>query len=134
MNKCTVALEAALKGKERNMMDFLYHNGLITDDSSVKTSLGVADKVHELVDEIKNRVKQDKGGYFVLLGCLTQGGPQYLPLVNILTEEYNRVNGGEDEMQNEQTCEFPCECMAVHAPRGNGPTTFSSYLVMTILR
>ena len=95
VKKCTVPMETALKGLDRNMVDFLYQNVFITDDVcdqvlSAKSSLSVADKVYELVKGIKNRVKQDKGSYFVLVGGLTQGGVLYKPIVNTLTEEYQK--------------------------------------------
>ena len=95
VKKCTVWLETALKGLDRNMVDFLYQNGFITDDVCDQvlnrvTLLSAADKAHELVKGIKNRVKQDKGSYFVLVGGLTQGGVLYQPILNILTEEYQR--------------------------------------------
>ena len=95
VKKCTVWLETALKGLDRNMVDFLYQNGFITDDVCDQvlnrvTLLSSADKAHELVKWIKNRVKQDKGSYFVLVGGLTQVGVLYQPIVNILTEEYQR--------------------------------------------
>ena len=95
VKKCTVRLEAALKGMDRNMVDFLYQNGFITDDTSdqvlsAKSTLSVADKVYELVKGIKNRVKQDKESYLVLVNWLSQGGVLYQPIVNTLTEEYQR--------------------------------------------
>ena len=95
VRRCTVALETALKGLDRNMVDFLYQNGFITDDVCDQvlnrvTLLSAADKAHELVKGIKNRVKQDKGSYFVLVGGLTQGGVPYQPIVTTLAEEYQR--------------------------------------------
>ena len=95
VKKCTVPLETALKGLDRNMVDFLYQNGFITDDTcdqvlSAKSTLSVADKVYELVKGIKNRVKQDKESYLVLVNWLSQGGVLYQPIVNTLTEEYQR--------------------------------------------
>ena len=95
VKKCTVALETALKGLDRNMVDFLYQKGFITDDVCDQVLNGVsllspADKAHELVKGIKNRVKQDKGRYFVLVGGLTQGGVLYQSIVNILAVEYQK--------------------------------------------
>ena len=95
VNKCTVALESALEGLERNMVDFLYQNGFINNATSKKVlnpmiMLSDADKAHELVNGIKNRVKQDKGSYFVLINGLVQGGILYQPIVKTLTEEYQR--------------------------------------------
>ena len=95
VKKCTVPLETALKGLDRNMVDFLYQNSFITDDTcdqvlSAKSSLSVADKVYELVKGIKNRVKQDKESYLVLVNWLTEGGAMYKPIVNTLAEEYQR--------------------------------------------
>ena len=95
VRRCTVALETALKGLDRNMVDFLYQNSFTTDDVCDQvlnrvTILSAADKAHELVKGIKNRVKQDKGSYFVLVGGLTQGGVLYQPIVTTLTEEYQR--------------------------------------------
>ena len=57
---------------------------------SAKSTLSVADKVYELVKGIKNRVKQDKESYLVLVNWLSQGGVLYQPIVNTLTEEYQR--------------------------------------------
>ena len=95
MKKCTVPLETALKGLDRNIVDFLYQNSFITDDTcdqvlSAKSSLSVADKVYELVKGIKNRVKQDKESYIVLVNWLTEGGAMYKPIVNTLAEQYQR--------------------------------------------
>ena len=95
VKKCTVPLETALKGLDRNMVDFLYQNSFITDDIcdqvlSAKSSLSVADKVYELVKGIKNRVKQDKESYLVLVNWLTEGGAMYKPIVNTVAEEYQR--------------------------------------------
>ena len=90
-----MSLEKALKGLDRNMVDFLYKNGFITDNVcdqvlSHVTLLSAADKAHELIKGIKNRVKQDKGSYFVLVGGLTQGGVLYMPILKVLDEEYQR--------------------------------------------
>ena len=98
VRRCTVALETALKGLDRKMVDFLNQNGFITDDVCDQvlnrvTLLSAADKAHELVKGIKNRVKLDKGSYFVLVGGLTQGGVLYQPILNILAEEYQRQLG-----------------------------------------
>ena len=95
VKRCTVPLETALKGLDRNMVDFLYQNGFITDDAcdqvlSAKSSSSVADKVYELVKGIKNRVKQDKESYLVLVNWLSQGDVLYQPIVNTLAEEYQR--------------------------------------------
>ena len=95
MKRCKKWLEIALKGLDRNMVDFLYQNGFITDDVCDQvlnrvTLLSAADKAHELVKGIKNRVDLDKKSYFVLIDGLTQGGVLYQPVVNILTEEYQR--------------------------------------------
>ena len=95
VRRCRVALETALKGLDRNMVNFLDQNGFITDgvcDQVLNpvTFLSAADKAHELVKGIKNRVKQDKGSYFVLVGGLIQGGVLYQPIVTTLTEEYQR--------------------------------------------
>ena len=95
VRRCTVALETALKGLDRNMVDFLYQNGFTTDDVCDQvlnrvTLLSAADKAHEVVKGIKNRVKQDKRSYFVLVGGLTQGGVPYQPIVTTLAEEYQR--------------------------------------------
>ena len=95
MKECTVALETALKGLDRNMVDFLVQKGFITDDVCDQvlnrvTLLSAADKAYELVKWIKNRVKQDKGSYFVLVGGLTQGGVLYQPIVTTLAEEYQK--------------------------------------------
>ena len=115
VRRCTIALETALKGLDRNMVDFLYQNGFITDDVcdqvlSRVTLLSVADKAHELVKGIRNRVKQDKWSYFVLVSGLTQGGVLYQPIVTTLAEQYQR--------QQEQTGEsvpFMCVmCLPVH--------------------
>ena len=94
VKKCIVPLETALKGLDRNMVDFLYQNGFITDDvydqvRSAKTLLSPADKAYELVKGIKNRVKQDKESYLLLVNWLTEGA-MYQPIVNTLTEEYQR--------------------------------------------
>ena len=95
VKKCIIPLETALEGLDRNMVDFLYQNGFITDDvydqvRSAKTLLSPADKAYELVKGIKNRVKQDKESYVVLVNWLSQGGAMYQPIVNTLTEEYQR--------------------------------------------
>ena len=95
VRRCTVALETALKGLDRNMVDFLYQNGFITDyvcDQvlSRKILLSDADKAHELVKGIRNRVKKDKRSYSVLVGGLTQGGVLYQPILTTLAEEYQR--------------------------------------------
>ena len=95
VKKCIVPLETALKGLDRNMVEFLYQNGFISDDvydqvRSAKTLLSVADKAYELVKGIKNRVKQDKESYLVLVNWLTESGAMYQPIVNTLTEEYQK--------------------------------------------
>ena len=63
--------------------------------------LSPANKAHELVKGIKNRVEQDKGSYFVLVGGLTQGDVLYKPIVNTLAEEYQRqiVNSTSPQYQ-----------------------------------
>ena len=111
MRRCTATLETALKGLDRNMVDFLYQNGFITDDVCDQvlnpvTLLSAADKAHELVKGIKNRVKQDKGSYFVLVGGLTQGGVLYQPIVTTLAEEYQR-------QQQTGTCADLAVCVRV---------------------
>ena len=95
VKKCTVALETALEGLERSMVDFLNQNGFINDAScdqvlNPMAMLSPANKAHELVKGIKNRVKLDKGSYFVLVGGLTQGGVLYQPIVDILAVEYQK--------------------------------------------
>ena len=95
VKKCIIPLETALEGLDRNMVDFLYQNDFITDDvydqvRSARTLLSPADKAYELVKGIKNRVKQDKESYLVLVNWLTEGGAMYQPIVNTLTEEYQR--------------------------------------------
>ena len=95
VRKCAPSLETALKGLDRNMVDFLYQNGFITSDvcSAVLdpvTLLTPADKARKLVEGIKDRVDLDKESYNVLFGGLVQGGVLYQPIVNILTEEYQR--------------------------------------------
>ena len=95
VRKCSPSLETALKGLDRNMVDFLYQNGFITSDvcSTVLdpvTLLTPADKACKLVEGIKDRVDLDKESYKVLFGGLVQGGVLYQPIVNILTEEYQR--------------------------------------------
>ena len=77
------------------MVNFLYQNGFITGDvcSTVLdpvTLLTPADKARKLVEGIKDRVDLDKESYKVLFGGLIQGGVLYQPIVNILTEEYQR--------------------------------------------
>ena len=126
VRRCTVALETALKGLDRNMVDFLYQNSFTTDDVydqvlNPVTILSAADKAHELVKGIKNRVKQDKGSYFVLVGGLTQGGVPYQPIVTTLAEEYQRqlVEQATSSSkvprisvaQEEQTRKCACVCM-----------------------
>ena len=106
VKKCTVWLETALEGLDRDMVDFLYQKGFITDDVcdqvlSRVTLLSAADKARELVKWIKNRVKQDKGSYSVLVDGLTQGGVLNQPIVTILAEEYQR---------QQQTGEFVYMC------------------------
>ena len=114
VSKCTVELETALKGLDRKMVDFLYRNGFITDDICDQvlnrvTLLSAADKAHELVKGIKNRVKQDKESYFVLVDGLTQGGVLYQPIVNILTEEpVPRISSMQQ--QQSRKCVYVCVC------------------------
>ena len=93
VRRCTAALETALKGLDRNMVDFLYQNDFITDDVYDQvlnrvSLLSPADKAQELVKGIQNRVKQDKESYFVFVGGLTQGCVLYQPIVTTLAEEY----------------------------------------------
>ena len=109
VKKCTVALETALKGLDRNMVDILYQNGFITDDVydqvlNPVTVLSAADKANELAKGIKNRVKLDKWSYFVLVSGLTQGGVLYQPIVNTLAKEYWRqiVNSTSPQYQQGQ--------------------------------
>ena len=95
VRKCAPSLETALKGLDRNMVDFLYQNGFITSDvcSTVLdpvTLLTPADKAHKVVEGIKDRVDLDKESYKVLFGGLVQGGVLYQPIVNILAVEYQR--------------------------------------------
>ena len=127
VRRCTVALETALKGLDRNMVDFLYQNGFITDDVCDQvlnrvTLLSAADKAHELVKGIKNRVKQDKWSYFVLVGGLIQGGVLYQPIVTTLAEEYQRQLVEQtttvpriSSMQQQQSgkCVYVCVCVHV---------------------
>ena len=110
-------LETALKGLDRNMVDFLYQNGFITDDVCDQvlnpvTSLSDVDKAYELVKAIKNRVKQDKESYLVLVDCLTQGGVLYQPVVKILAEEYQRqlVEQESGSISNKQQQTSECVC------------------------
>ena len=89
--KCSIALNIALKRLDKNVVKFLYQNGFITDDVCDQVlndvTLSVADKAHELFKGIKNRIKQDKKSYFVLVGGL---GVLYPPIVKILAEEHQR--------------------------------------------
>ena len=99
---CTVPLKKALKGLDRNMVDILYHHGFITDDVYDQvlnhvTLLSAADKAHELIKSIGNRVKQDKGSYLMLVRSLTHGGILYQPIFNKFTEEYQK-----------QLCTYAC--------------------------
>ena len=92
---CTVPLKKALKGLDRNIVDVLHQHGFITDDVYDQvlnhvTLLSAADKAHELVKNIENRVKQDRGSYFVLVRNLAHGGVLYQPIFNKLTEEYRK--------------------------------------------
>ena len=112
VKRCTVALETALKGLDRNMVDFLYQNGFITDDVcdqvlSTKTLLSPADKAYELVKGIRNRVIQDKGSYSVLVGGLTQGGVLYYPIVKKLAGTYQK----QVEQESGATNNIMSECM-----------------------
>ena len=139
VKRCTRPLETALKGLDSNMVDFLYQNGFIPDDNydqirSAKTLLSPADKAYELVKGIKNRVKQDKGSYIVLVGGLTQGGVLYQPIVNTLTEEYQRLVGQTTStyvhvpttIPDTQASEYMsmhmymCTCTFRHCPKGGG--------------
>ena len=111
MKRCTKWMETALKGLDRNMVDFLYQNGFITEDDYEEvlnpvTIMRPIDKACNLVKGIKNRVKQDKRSYFVLVGGLIQGGALYQPIVNILSEEYQR---------QQQTGECMCAPGSMHA-------------------
>ena len=95
MQTCTVPLKKALKGLDRNMVDVLHQHGFITDDVYDQvlnhvTLLSAADKAHELVKSIENRVKQDRGSYFVFVRNLAHGGVLYQPIFNKLTEEYRK--------------------------------------------
>ena len=114
VRRCTVALETALKGLDRNLVDFLYQNGFITEDVCDQvlnrvTLLSNADKAQELIKGIKNQVKQDKRNYFVLVGGLTQGGVLYKPILKVLDEEYQR------QLVKQQTSECVyCMCRYVH--------------------
>ena len=92
---CTVPLKKALKGLDGNMVDVLYQHDFITDDVYDQvlnhvTLMSAADKAHELVKSIENRVKQDRRSYFMLVCSLTHGGVLYQPIFNKLTEEYQR--------------------------------------------
>ena len=125
VRRCTVALETALKGLDRNMVDFLYQNDFITDDVCDQvlnrvTLLSAADKAHELVKGIKNRVNQDKRSYFVLVGGLTQGGVLYQPIVTTLAEGYQRQLVEQtttvpriSSMQQQQSGKYVCVCVCV---------------------
>ena len=109
VKRCTVALETALKGLDRNMVDFLNQNGFITDDVcdqvlSTKTLLSPADKAYGLVKGIRNRVMQDKESYFVLVGGLTQGGVLYKPIVTMLAEAYQKQVEQESGATNMSEC------------------------------
>ena len=142
VKKCIVPLETALKGLDRNMVDFLYQNGFITDDvydqvRSARTLLSPADKVYELVKGIKNRVKQDKESYLVLVNWLTEGGAMYQPIVNTLTEEYQRQLVPEQapvSVPNKKKARSKCEgiCLVFHLVWGRSACVYCAYTLLKI--
>ena len=70
---CTIQLETALLGLERDLVHFLCQNGFISDEVrdyvlNPVSVFGEAHKAGEVVRWIKNRIKQDPASYQVLMG------------------------------------------------------------------
>ena len=115
VRKCAPSLETALKGLDRNMVYFLYQNGFITGEACSTVLdpvpyLTRSDKARILVEGIKDRVDLDKESYKVLFGGLVQGGVLYQPIVNIVTEEYQRQliqQGPSTSVHVPTTCAVP---------------------------
>ena len=97
---CTVPLETALSGLERELVHFLYQKSFISDSVRDKvlnpvSVLSEAEKAGEVVRWIKNRVKQDPRSYWVLVRKLQQGGNKYQPIIRILEATRWQVSQGQ---------------------------------------
>ncbi len=102
LKKCTPQLETALLGLDSTLVHFLYGEGFFTDDVRDKilnpaTLLSEADKAIELVKWIRNRVKQDKKSYHVLVWRFKQLGKLYQPIVAVLEAEYDSSARMQDQ-------------------------------------
>ena len=97
---CTIQLETALSGLDRDLMHFLCQNGFIGDDVRDKVLNPVsvfseAEKAGEVVRWIKNRIKQDPTSYHVLMGKLQQCGNRYQPIMNRLETTRQQLPQGQ---------------------------------------
>ena len=97
---CTIQLETALLGLERDLVHFLFQNGFISDDVRDKvlnpvSVLSEAEKAGEVVRWIKNRIKQDPTNYHVLMGKLQQCGKRYQPIINRLETTRQQLLQGQ---------------------------------------
>lgn len=93
--KCVKSLEVALKYCDRDTVDFLYQEGLITvalhdEVLSPRSPWTALQKAEELVAGIKGNVKLSAQSFQTLLKHLRQSGKHYEEIVKILDDEYSR--------------------------------------------
>ena len=92
IKKCLRELETALKGLDRDLVYFLYQQGILTDDTldeiiGPRSKWTGAEKAGELVKWIKHGVEQDQQRYHTLVGWLKERG-HFRPIVGVLEGEY----------------------------------------------
>ena len=97
---CTIQLETALLGLERDLVHFLCQNGFISDEVrdyvlNPVSVLSEAHKAGEVVRWIKNRIKQDPASYHVLMGKLQQCGNRHQPIMNTLETTRQQLPQGQ---------------------------------------
>lgn len=100
---CINHLEIALKSPERTLVNFLHHNGFISEEIhhdvlNPRTMLTDHQKAGQLVDRIKTQVKLSPQKFHEFINFLHDNGKQYKSLVTILSNEYNLQEQGNVEV------------------------------------
>ena len=96
LEKCTLQLEKALLGLDRELVHFLKEEcfilGNVRDEVlEARSMVPNAQKAGELVKWIKNRVQQDPESYYVLVDRLKKDDKLYKPILNTLDEEHRGI-------------------------------------------
>ena len=97
---CTIQLETALLGLERDLVHFLcqysFISGKVRDKVLNPVSvLSEEEKAGEVVRWIKNRIKEDPASYHVLMVKLQQCGNRYQPIINRLETTRQQLPQGQ---------------------------------------